>query len=189
LPNTLGAVSVTVNGVQAPLFYVSPTQINAQLPFEIQPGTAQVVVNTCGSSSSAMPVNVTTSAPSVFQTASGHASAQNLPDYSINDSAHPAKPGSVVIVYLTGIGPVTNQPATGNVAPASGVPISTATLPYAASIGGQPAPVTFLGLTPGYGVLAQANITVPIVPAGEQPLIISVGGVASKSAAISVGAQ
>jgi hypothetical protein len=46
--------------------------------------------------------------------------------------------------------------------------------------------VTFLGLTPGFVGLAQANITVPNLPSGDYPLILNISGVQSTSALISV---
>src|SRR5438876_5231575 len=51
LPTTIVGTSVLVNGTPAPLFFVSPSQINAQLPYEIQPGPATLVVTVNGVSS------------------------------------------------------------------------------------------------------------------------------------------
>ena len=183
LPANLAGASVTVNGINAPLNYVSPGQINAQLPWEIQPGTAQVIVNGCGSTA-AMPVEVAASAPAIFQDANARASAMNQ-DGTTNAASNPAKVGSVITVSLTGIGAVTNQPATGAAAPVGG-PASMATLGAAASIGGQPATLQFLGIAPGSVWLDQAQVTVPALDPGDYPLIVSIGNVASAPATISV---
>src|ERR1017187_2694756 len=60
LPTTLGGVSAVVNGsLKVPLFYVSPTQINAQLPYETPTGTATLSVN----GSAPVSFTVTASAP------------------------------------------------------------------------------------------------------------------------------
>src|SRR5262249_13828098 len=64
LPLTLGGASVTINGVTAPLLYASSTQINAQVPFEIQPGTANLVITSGGTVSAG--ISVTATGPGIF---------------------------------------------------------------------------------------------------------------------------
>jgi uncharacterized protein (TIGR03437 family) len=80
---------------------------------------------------------------------------------------------------LTGIGPVSNAPATG--APASLTTLAPATLAYTATIGGFDSVVQFLGLTPGYVGLAQANLYVPNLSPGKYPIVIAIDGVASNA--------
>jgi uncharacterized protein (TIGR03437 family) len=96
----------------------------------------------------------------------------------------PAPAGSLIVAYLTGIGPLSATPADGTAAPLS--PLSQAILPFSATIGGVDAPVQFLGLTPTLVGLAQANIQVPALPTGDYPLIVTVGGVSSAPATVSV---
>jgi uncharacterized protein (TIGR03437 family) len=75
--------------------------------------------------------------------------------------------------------------ANGAATPAS--PIFNAAAGCGATIGGIAAPVGFVGLTPGYAGLAQANITVPAgVKSGSNPLVVTCGGQPSNAAAISV---
>ena len=93
--------------------------------------------------------------------------------------------GSYIVAYVTGIGPLDNPVADGAAAPDS--PLSEATSPYLATIGGQNAPVFFLGLTPGSVGLAQANITVPYLSSGDYPLVITINGVASNGPLVTVG--
>jgi len=163
---------------------VSPGQINFQMPYETSPGPASVVITTSGSPSPGFSFTVSPSAPGVFLSGS-HAIAQNQ-DGTLNDAGHPIAPAGTLVVYLTGQGPLDNAVATGAAAPSQ--PLSRATQPYSATIGGQIAPIQFLGLTPGYVGLAQANITVPNLSRGDYPLVITVGGVAGKAADVSVGA-
>jgi uncharacterized protein (TIGR03437 family) len=103
LPNSLGGVTVQVGGIGIPLLYVSPTQINAQLPYEIAPGptTLSVIVN--GSSSVAIPLTVAPTAPGLFVFQDGRVVVQNQ-DNTINSSTNPAQVGSVVVAYYTGQG-------------------------------------------------------------------------------------
>ncbi len=183
LPLTLGGVTVTVNGVNAPISMVSPGQINAQLPWETQLGTAQVIVNGCGQTQP-MAVTVGASAPAIFQDANGHAVALNQ-DRTPNTTANPAKVGTVITVSLTGIGPVTNQPATGAAAPVSG-PASTATLAATANMGGLTAPVQVVQIAPGQATSDQALVMVPALNSGDYNLVITIGGVNSVAATVSV---
>ena len=67
-------------------------------------------------------------------------------------------------------------------------PLSRATWPFSATIGGQDATVFFLGLAPGPVGLAQANITIPSLPSGSYPLVITVNGVASNGPLVTVAA-
>ena len=69
LPVSLGdpSVEVLINGVAAPLFFVSATQINAQVPWETEPGWAEVVVRRGGTDSTTMPVFITEIGPSLIR--------------------------------------------------------------------------------------------------------------------------
>lgn len=175
-PTTLAGASVTINGTPAPINYASASQINVQLPYEAGAGTAAVTVGgTCGNSVMAT-FQVAQAAPYIFQSATGDAIVQNQ-DYSVNGPTNPAASGTYVTVYLTGIGPLDNPVATGAPAPSS--PLSRATLPKSATIGGWTSSVAFLGLTPGFIGLAQANLQVPSLSPGAYPVVITVNGVSS----------
>ena len=178
-PFTLGGASVAINAAAAPIYYASPTQMNVQVPYEAQPGTATLTVTApCGTS---VPVTfqVAAAAPYIFQSADAVAITQNQ-DLSINSATNPAKVGSVVTVYLTGIGPLDNTVPTGVPAPLD--KLSRATLPTHVVIGGFDTVVSFLGLTPGFIGLAQANLFVPNLSPGKYPIVITIGGVASNAA-------
>ena len=183
LPTNLGGTSVQINGLLAPLFYVSPNQINAQLPFETATGSASVVVTVGSSSSGPVTVNVTSSAPGIFLEP-GNRSASINADNTVNAANNPAASGSVLVTYMTGQGPVDNPVATGTAA--SSNPLSNATAPASATIGGQNAQIMFLGLAPGYVGLLQANIRLPNLSYGDYLMTITIGGVASNSALVTV---
>jgi len=183
----LGNAAVSINGQTIPLFYVSPTQINGQLPYEIPPGAATLKVTANGTTSDAFSITVAPAAPGIFLIATNRAAATN-PDGSVNDSNHSAAAGSIVTVYFTGIGPLDHSVATGAPAPLDGT-LCKATLPVTVTIGGQPADVLFAGLTPGSISLAQANVVLPNLPAGEWSIVIKVGSAASNAPLISVAAR
>lgn len=183
LPVSIGGVSVTVNGKAAPILYINATQINFQIPWETATGSASVVVSSSGYASAAATVSVQAAAPGLFFQGS-RAIVQNS-DYSLNGSGNPAKVGGTIIAYFTGGGAVNPPVADG--APAGSNPLSTSS-GVTATIGSQPATVTFAGLAPDFVGLWQANITVPsgITQAGDYPLVITAGSKASNSAKVSV---
>jgi uncharacterized protein (TIGR03437 family) len=190
LPLSLGGASVyaaqsSQNPIQAPLVYASPTQINFQVPSGLTAGTANFSVTVGGGNSLSFTVNVVSAGPSIFQDTSNHAIAQDAgAGYATNSDTHPAAASSVVVVYLTGLGAVDHPVPDGAATPGS--PLANATGTPSATIGGMNAPVQFLGLTPGYAGLAQANIQVPSLATGDYPLVITVGGYVSASAMLSV---
>jgi uncharacterized protein (TIGR03437 family) len=187
LPTSLNGTSVTINGTSAPLAYVSPGQINAQVPYEIQAGNAALVVQSGAGKNAPVSFSVSATGPGVFVTAGGQAIAQNFPGYASNSSQNPVQPGQYLIVYLTGQGSVNPAVATGAAAPAD--PPALPLAPVQAQIGGANAVITFAGLAPGFAGLLQANLIVPEVPAGEQPLDISIGGVPANQAFVYVSAD
>jgi uncharacterized protein (TIGR03437 family) len=186
LPTTLGGIQVTVNGTPAPLYYVSPGQVDFQIPYAIAPGPALVRVAAGNSASTAAGITVQPAAPSLLtyvdSQGNTRAVAQNQ-DYSINSSGNCAAPGSYLTVYLIGSGPLDNPIASG-AAPAS--PLSHETLATTATLGSTPATVTFAGMAPGFVGLMQVDLQAPAV-SGDLPLEIQIGSFASNQALLCVG--
>jgi uncharacterized protein (TIGR03437 family) len=186
LPDDLAGVSVSVNGVYGPMLYAGAGQINFQAPFEAQPGTATLLVRSPLGMSVEYPLTIGVAAPGIFQFDGNRAVATDATG-TLLTADHPAPAGSVMVVYLTGIGSLTTTPLDGVGAPVS--PLAKATLSATATIGGADAPIQFLGLTPYFVGLAQANIQVPGLAAGDYPMVITVNGVASAPATLSIAAQ
>jgi uncharacterized protein (TIGR03437 family) len=182
LPISLDDVSVTFNGLAAPLLYVSPGQINAQVPGKLPTGSVQVVVRVANSFSAAFPVQIQPDAPGIF--VAGASAAALNEDYSVNSASAPAAVGSYVSVYLTGDGSLDSNVIDGD--PTSGTP-PAATADVAATINGTPATVSYAGAAPGYIGLIQVNMQVPSLPAGSYPLVVTVNGQSSNSAPLFVG--
>jgi uncharacterized protein (TIGR03437 family) len=185
-PTIANQVSVKVNGVAAPLYYVSPGQINFQVPWATPAtGTVNVAVVVNGGSSNTVAVPVGTAAPGLFYLPSGAAIVQNTPSYTLNDPTNPAPAGSTIVAYLTGSGPV--SPAAKDGTPASSTSLTYLTAAYSATIGSTPATVSFAGLTPGFIGLVQMNIVVPsTLTTGVYPLSVTIDGQTSNSATIAV---
>src|SRR5262249_6011232 len=162
LPTRLQGVRVLVNEgygaliAEAPLLYISDTQINFQMPFEAS-GRAAVllVVDNNGNLSDAQTVQVVAKAPAIFTYGSNRAVAVNE-DNSVNSSENGAARGSVLTVYMTGQGAVTPTVPTGSAAPSR--PLSRVPFPTQAWIAGVPAQVLFAGLTPGLVGVLQVNL-------------------------------
>ena len=184
LPGSIRGSQVLVNGVVAPLFFVSPGQINAQMPTGTAPGIARLIVNRDGAASSEQSVEIVAAQPDILIYGTNRAVAVN-PNGGINSEAQGASPGEVIVVYLTGIGALDANVATGAVSPGS--PLARVAAPASASIGGRPAGILFLGLAPGFVGLAQANLQLPEdASSGDQELVLRVGGVESNRTLIRV---
>jgi uncharacterized protein (TIGR03437 family) len=117
---------------------------------------------------------------------SGQAAIQDS-SHRLVDSANPVATGILVVIYCTGLGPVTNQPPTGSPAPMS--PLAETTTKPTVVIGGAPAGVQFSGLVPGLVGAYQVNAVVPNGSAtgNAVPVTISIGGIVSNTVTIAVG--
>jgi uncharacterized protein (TIGR03437 family) len=184
-PTSLGGASVTVNGELAPLTYASPTQVNAQMPLDITPGMATVVVKVGTTTSNSVAATVpATAVPGLFISGANRAIVQNYPSYATNSPASPAPAGSVIVAYFTGGGPVQGGSVlvTGHPTPSQAFAVTELS---SATIGGTTATLDYVGLTPGFIGLYQANIVVPKIAAGDHNLVITIGGTASPAALVS----
>ena len=185
----LGGVQVLFDGIPAPLIYASDSQIAAIVPYDVG-GNRNLIGRSittitlptapqCGTTNTVL---VAAAKPGVFTANSagfGQAAAANS-DGSINSAANPAKPGSVVTLYITGAAQ-TNPPATdGSVANTT----ANIALPVTVTIGGQNAPVSYAGAAPGIvNGIYQINATVPssLPYGGDLPVVIEVGDALSQN--------
>ena len=178
LPVSISGVEVLVNGIAAPLYYVSPGQLNVQIPYETTVNSSAVAsINNNGQVTTRIfPVAAT--APGIFTDSSG----------ALVPTAAAAL-GQEIELYITGTGAV--QPAiTDGAAPAESTamtelpkPVQTATV----TIGGANAAIDFIGIPPGLVGVTQINVTVPNgIAAGAQPVVVTVDGVVSTPAIITI---
>lgn len=166
-PNNLAGVQVLINQVQAPIYYVSPTQISVIVPYITTQAVAQIQVINNGSNSNVVTMFTGSTTAGAFTNTpvggTGIAAAER-PDYSVVSESNPAQVGETVALYLAGMGLVTNQPADGTAAPSGPLSYTNATPQiYLTDSNGNPAQatVTFSGLAPGYAGLYQINFTIP----------------------------
>jgi len=177
LPTTLGQVQVLVNGAPAPIYSVSPGQINAVIPLGINIVTAPVatiqVTNAAGSSNT-MFNYLDETQPGVFNSVGGTPAIQHAANYSMVSSSSPAEAGETLVVYLTGLGAVNAQ---GN-APSA----------ISATIDGIPAAVVYAGTGSPAGGGYQMNVIVPNgVSAGNVHLNIACPDSLNSSTVIPLG--
>jgi uncharacterized protein (TIGR03437 family) len=188
LPVSLSQVSVSFDGggksLPGHLHFVSPGQVNVQIPWEFQGQTSVKMKVTIGFLQSAVfTLPLAPTLPGIFEV-SGVAAAEDS-NYAIIGPTHPAVRGQAIAIFVNGLGPVSNTPASGE--PASAQTLSsTPTLP-AVTIGGAAAQVDFAGLTPSTVGLYQINLKVPSgISAGNQQVVVTMGGVSSKASVLPV---
>jgi len=176
--STLAGVTLAINGIPAPLQFVGPNQINAQIPFEVAPGIATAERRMLSTSPVAIQFLIAPAAPGIF------AGAIQNADGSMNTPDNPAAAGSVITVYLTGQGAVRPPIATGAPAPvdSSAQPV----YPVTASIGASPAEVNMAALSPAAIGVFQVKLRVPPVGAGSYPLQLFVNGISSNVRSMTV---
>jgi minor extracellular serine protease Vpr len=178
LPLVMDHVTVSFDvpsaGLSLPghMIFVSPNQVNVQVPWELEGQTSAQVKVTVGDGFGVSYGNVVTIplasyAPALFDISEG------------------AQRGQEIQLYANGLGPVNNQPASGE--PATAAPLSTCKSTPEVNIGGESVSVDSCGLTAGHAGLYRVNVVVPsgLTP-GPHPVTVSVGGVTSKASAIQI---
>jgi uncharacterized protein (TIGR03437 family) len=179
---SLGGITVSFDGIAAPLLYTSAGQINAVVPFAVGANSTTLLqVDAPGGQMFSVSLPVSAAAPAVFTTTSsgsGQGAILNS-DLSVNSAAHPAARGSAIAIYATGTGVLNRAVPDGTIIPAGNLPLSQAAV--SVTIGGQAATVTYQGAAPGLvaGVMQiNAQIPVGVAPGAAVPVIVSAGGTA-----------
>lgn len=193
---TNSGIRVLVNGVPAPLIYVSNTVINAIAPYEISSlvgSTVRVQVIYNGGYGTLMPIQVAATAPGIlnYDDGSGQIVAGNA-DGTLNGSSNPAPIGSTIVFFATGEGQT--SPAGVDGLPATN--FSNLPKPNGAvsvTIGGVSVTPVYAGAEPDAvaGVM-QVNVTIPagVTPGPAVPIVLTVGNASSpKTTTIAVSAQ
>ncbi len=169
LPLTLQGVSATVNGVSAPLYFVSPGQVNIQVPYEMGAGPAVVAINN-GGQIAYYPFIVAPIAPGLYASAISNTTGKLVSS---------ASDGDLLLLFITGEGDVTPSLATG-ATPSSTITDPTqlphARQPIQVTVGGVAAQVLFAGIPSGVAGLTQIDFYVPAsTPLGSQEIVVTVG--------------
>jgi uncharacterized protein (TIGR03437 family) len=186
-PTSLGGVQVSIGGQSAFIDYVSPGQVNAQLPSNIDAGSWQLTVTSGSVTSAAVNVTVNATEPGLLAPPSFNVGGNQyvvaqfgdgtyvLPAGAVSGvNSRPAKPGETIVIYGIGFGPVVPNTPAGEIAPASTRLSESLQFLFSQT----PAPgIPYAGLAPGYVGLYQFDLVVPQVPdSGLVPLTFTLGG-------------
>ncbi len=176
LPDDLSGVMVLFNGYIAPLLAAGRGQINAIVPGEVKGKYADLVVINKGKASGPFPVDVEKIVPRIFTafgTGTGQAAAVN-PKGVVNGVRAPASVGSVLSLWITGVGATVDPDYEPGVVAKDAAPLLYAIRVF---VGGVEAEVIYAGAAPGMvGAVAQINIVIGEgTPSGPQPILIIVG--------------
>lgn len=196
-PDGLIGTEVLIGATSLPLNYVGGSQVNALLPYSLTPNTTvPLLVQRSGTVSA--PINITLAdlGPAIFST-NGEGTGQGAvlvansgvvaAPVGTFPGSQPVQRNDFLAIFCTGLGTVTNTPASGAPAPAV-APFATTIATPVVTIGGVQATVTYSGLAPGLVGLYQVNAQVPgSTPTGSAvDLTISVGSLTSNTVTVAV---
>ena len=175
VPTVTGGTEVLFNGVPGPVLYAQDGQVNAIVPFGLSLGSSLTVqVEYQGQALAPLTVPVSAAQPGVFTadgSGSGLAVAVNQ-DGTLNSDANPAPAGSIVSLFVNGLGATSPASVEGAVA-ASTAPKPTAAYTVALLVGlSASADVVYVGPSPGsLSSVIQINLRVPTVYTGFYPAV------------------
>jgi uncharacterized protein (TIGR03437 family) len=177
MPASLDGVSVTINGINAYVSYISPSQVNALAPPGLPAGIAQIQVINNGVNSAIASVALQSYSPAFFTFNGGTYVAALHADGSIvgpttlyPGASTPAQPGETIEIYGNGFGPTVTPVQAGSLQQGGILPVAPVF-----SIGGIPAAVAYAGLVSPW--LYQFNVVVPgNAASGDKSIVASYAG-------------
>jgi uncharacterized protein (TIGR03437 family) len=182
LSTKAGDIEIHVHGTAAPILYASRDQINIQVPYTVAgQSEVEIVILRAGTAVARTVAPVAAAAPGIFTVAGGTGPAVALnEDGTVNSGRNPAQRGSIVTLYATGEG--VTSPASETGLPAA-APFPKPALPVRLLVGGHSVEILYAGSAPGFAGLMQINARLPggFAPAGEVPLVLTIGSVAAQS--------
>jgi uncharacterized protein (TIGR03437 family) len=175
LASAVGDVSITFDGIAAPLFYAGQGQVNVQVPYEVAAKQSTTMVATYGGQTRGVfTIPVAASHPGIC--------AVTNADGSLPGPQSPAPVGGVVVIWGTGAGIASIPASTGTPSPANSI------VQAIVRVGGTTVTPLYAGLTPGGVGLMQVNVAIPAgIPSGNSvPLTVRIGDAESQTVYISI---
>ena len=184
-PTALDRTSVTIGSQAAYVAYISPTQVNVQVPSTVGTGSQPVTVTTAAGTSSAFNINVNVLQPALLALPSFQVGGKQYVTATFTDgitfvgptgafpgfTSRPAKPGDTIVLYGIGFGPVTNNIPAGQIVQQ----INSLTNNVQFQLNGTPAAMGYYGLAPQEVGVYQFNLTVPAIGPGDAALTFLLG--------------
>lgn len=165
LPTQLAGTSVSIDGAPAPLYFVSPGQINAQLPFGIATSTVTLTVTSSSGTSAPYVLAISSSSPGIFSKSQNGKGAALAFDGAFHELGTVGS--EPFILYATGLG-ATDPPAIAGEAGASAEPLNRVVGEVEVWVGEAKAQVQYAGLAPGFAGVYQVNVQPPANPASNR---------------------
>jgi uncharacterized protein (TIGR03437 family) len=169
LLTTLDGVQVLVNGVAAPIYYVSPTQINFEIPIDASTangggGTVQIVRNS--QPGNLIYVDINARVPRFILYNGGYGIMTTPTGALTGIPSNPVKVGDTIVIYTLGFGPTSPVVASGTASPTSPLAVvpGKTQVCFGVETPFSQAPcatAAFSGLTPNFVGLYQVNVTIP----------------------------
>lgn len=187
-PTSLDGTRVLIGGQAAYVSYISPNQVNAQVPANVAAGQQPVLVSTAGGTSAAFTVTVQATQPALLAPAQFVVGGKQYVTAVFADGAfvappgsipgvtsRQAKPGDTIILFGIGFGPTDTAPLAGQIVQGANQLKSLVQVMF----GSTAAAVQYAGLAPNQVGLYQFNVVVPNVDANDAaPINVTLGGVA-----------
>ncbi len=185
-PNQLDGTTVTIGGVPAYVSYISPGQVNAEVPGSVGTGTQPVTVSTAAGTSAASSITVSPLQPALLALPGWSVGGNQYVTATFTDgitfvgpagafpgvTSRPAKPGETIVLYGIGFGQVGSSVQFGQIVQQ----LNNLVTPVQFQLGGTAAALTYYGLGPGEVGLYQFNLVVPsIAPGNAVPLTFTLG--------------
>ena len=179
LAQTIGGVTAMVGDRFLPLIFVSPEQINALLPSDLEPGVHKLRVRPPGATEVTTDVAVVRHAPGLLSTTTdaGRIALAQRADGSAVTVERAAKQGEILTVLGTGFGPYDRPVVDGFAVPAS--PRYTLADAAELRLGDATLSPEWAGAAPGFTGLSAVRFRVPSGPAGLRELTVTVNGAGS----------
>jgi uncharacterized protein (TIGR03437 family) len=174
LPTEMDGVSVNVNGTLANLFFISPTQINFLIPYNLTPGVVLIVVERQSAAGPTVQVQLNATAPGMF-IYNGFAIATHV-NGTLISPASPATSGEIIVIYVVGLGRTNPDTYSGRLAPFAASIVAAPQLQVL--LAGKVCPaanILYAGLAPTFAGLYQINLIVPPLTPANPEIRISVG--------------
>jgi uncharacterized protein (TIGR03437 family) len=194
LLTTLDSVQVLVNGKAAPIYYVSPGQINFEIPIDAATGDGTIQVVRNGTAGNLIYVDINAQVPRFILYGAGYGIMTTPAGALTGTPSNPVKVGDTIVIYALGLGPTSPPVTSGTASPG---PPSLATVPGTTQVcfgietpffQAPCAKPLFVGLTPGYVGLYQVNVTIPagVTSANNMMSLILVDNISSDAVPFAV---